>query len=171
MQASLSGILALALAVSIAGAAKAESQAEQLINKAKLGDTDAQLYLSELYRFGVVSFSDGSKVGQNIDEAERWLKEAAIKDLRGKLRLGGLYASSDFPRRDDRKAAQLWAEVARSSDADKDLIASAAEGLGEILYQECPGYLIYLDCGPDKTSPRQDYSADEPSWKYPGLMR
>jgi TPR repeat protein len=51
----------------------------------------------------------------------------------------------------------LFAEIARSNDRDKDLMTSAQFALGNLLYQECTGYLISLDCGPNKTSPYKSY--------------
>jgi TPR repeat protein len=153
--------IAIVLFISVGpmGAAQAETDAEKLVAKAKLGSLEAQVELGQAYREGFQTFPDGSKIEKNLDEAERWLKVAAKKDIHAKAWLGGLYASYDFDRRDDTTAAVLFAEIARNNTDDKELIQSAEFTLGEILYQECTGYLISLDCGTNKSSPMKNYQA------------
>jgi TPR repeat protein len=71
--------------------------------------------------------------------------------------LAGIYSSYDYDQRDDAAAALLFAEIARSDDPDKELVKAAQYQLGMLLYQECTGYLISLDCGTNKTSPFKNY--------------
>ena len=137
----------------------AETEAEKLIAKAKLGSVDAQAQLGAAYREGFTTWSDGSKIEKNMDEAERWLKLAAQKDIHAKAWLAGLYSSYDFDRRNDTAAAALFAEIANSGTDDQELLKSVEFGLGEILYQECTGYLISLDCGRNKSSPMKNDQA------------
>jgi TPR repeat protein len=142
-----------------AAVAHAETEAEKLIAKAKLGSVEAQAQLGAAYREGFTTWSDGSKIEKNLDEAERWLTLAAQKDIHAKAWLGGLYSSSDFDRRNDTEAAHLFAEIANSGTDDQELLKSVEFGLGEILYQECTGYLISLDCGRNKSSPMKNDQA------------
>jgi TPR repeat protein len=159
MSISLRGLLIAALLLFVSRAAVAETDAERLIARAKLGSTDAQgLGLNYRAQNGYF-FADNSKLEQNFDEAEYWLKEAAAKGLQGKLYLSGLYASYDFPRRNFREAASLMIDVVSNPKASKEQIASASAGLGDIYYQECTGHLISLDCSQDATSPPKDYKA------------
>lgn len=144
--------------VSVASA-RAETDVERLIARAMLGSVEAQTELGMSYRQYGLHMPDGSKIEKDMDQAERWLKEASKKNLQARLWLGGLYSSDDFPRRDDALAARIFAEIARTPGADKQVVESAAEGLADILYQECTGYLISLDCGKNDSSPRQDYKA------------
>lgn len=152
-------IVTLALIFVFSVPARAETELEKLIGKAKGGDVAAQIFLADGYRLGVIGFSDNSKFEQNLDMAEAWYKEAAAKDVYAKARLAGLYSSSDFPRRNDTTAAHLLVEVIRSSPSDVALLIGAQYALGNILYQECVGYLISLDCGKNPKSPFQDYKA------------
>jgi TPR repeat protein len=102
--------------------------------------------------------SDDSRVEKNLAEAVRWLTEAAKQqDLYAKEMLGEIYSSHDFDKRDDSIAAQWFSEVARSDDSDKELMKEAQYHLGMLLYQECTGYLISLECGTNKTSPYKNY--------------
>jgi TPR repeat protein len=153
MRLVLKALAVMAIVVLWAAPARAEADVEKLIAKAKLGSVDAQLELGQAYRTGYAVMSDGSKIEKNLDEAERWLKEAANKNIRAKAWLGGLYSSSDFSRRDDSTAAHLFIDVARSKEADKQLVRSVQYSIGRILYQECTGYLISLDCGHNESSP------------------
>ena len=90
------------------GMALAETEAEKLIAKAKLGSVESQAELGAAYRNGWWRGADGSKIEKNLDDAERWLKLAAKKDINAKAWLAGLYASSDFARRNDTTAATLF---------------------------------------------------------------
>ncbi|MGY3134573.1 TPR repeat protein [Bradyrhizobium sp. USDA 4501] len=155
------GLLCLGIfcAATLASPARAETDVERLIAKAKLGSVDAQIELGMSYREGMRHMPDGSQIDKDLDQAERWLKEASKKNIQAKLWLGGLYASYDFPRRNDAAAAHIFGEVASSPEASREMATSAAAGLGELLYQECTGYLISLDCGKNNSSPFQDYKA------------
>jgi TPR repeat protein len=137
----------------------AETEAEKLIATAKLGSVDSQFRLGQMYRTGFITLSDGSTIEKNLPEAARWLSEAAKKDVHAKAWLAGLTSSYDYDKRDDAAAVILFAEIARSNDPDKDLIRSAQFSLGNLLYQECTGYLISLDCGPNQTSPYKNYQS------------
>jgi TPR repeat protein len=153
MRSALKAVTALIGLGLLATPACAATEVEQLIAKAKLGNVAAQLELGQAYRMGLMRMADGSTVEKNLPEAARWLSEAAKKDLRAKAWLAGLYSSYDFENRDDAAAAILFDEIVRGDIAEKDLLTRAQYALGELLYQECTGYLISLDCGPNKTSP------------------
>jgi TPR repeat protein len=140
--------------------ARAETDIEKLSARAKQGDVASQVKLGQMYRWGVMVMPDGSRVEKNLVEAVRWLKEIAKRpDLHAKAMLAGIYSSYDYDQRDDAAAALLFAEIARSDDPDKELVKAAQYQLGMLLYQECTGYLISLDCGTNKTSPFKNYQS------------
>ena len=147
--------------VILATSVRADPEFEKLIARAKQGDVASQLELGQLYIWrGEYRSDGGGRLETNLAEALRWLTEAAKQqDVHAKAMLGGLYSSDDFDRRDDSIAAQLYAEVARSDDPDKDLVKDAQYELGMLLYQECTGPLISLDCGTNKTSPYKNYQS------------
>jgi uncharacterized protein len=158
MRSGLKIIIVLMGLVVLATSAWAETEIEKLIARAKQGDAASQLQLGDMYRWGFIVMSDRSRVERNLADAVRWLTEAAKQqDLHAKAILGEIYSSHDFVERDDRIAAQWFAEVARSADPDKDMVKNAQYQLGMLLYQECTGYLIDLFCGPNKTSPSKNY--------------
>lgn len=136
------------------------TEVDELIEAANQGNVKAQVFLATMYRYGFIRMSDKSSVEKNIDEAIRWLKEAAKRQsIEAKAVLGEIYSSDEIKARDDTAAALLLVEVARSNDPDKDLVADAQYRLGILLYQECTTYFIALSCGSNETSPRKDYQA------------
>jgi TPR repeat protein len=161
MRLELKLIAAVVLLAFVTMKALADPELEQLIARANQGDVEAQVELGRIYVWRTDLKSDGSgRLKANLDEAFRWLTAAAKQgSLRGKAMLAGLYSSSDFDRRNDSIAARLFVEVARSGDPDIELVRAAQYALGRLLYQECTGPLISLDCGPNETSPYRDYSA------------
>ena len=89
-----------------------DEQFDELVEKAKAGDADAQFDLGGMYRFGV-------GVPKDYVEAVKWISKAAEQgDAESQLNLGDMYRRGNGVPKDDVEAAKWVRKAAEQGDAD-----------------------------------------------------
>jgi uncharacterized protein len=149
---------------------------DDLIRRAKSGDAEAEVELGNMYRYGVVALSDGSRVEKNIEQSLLWLRKAGDKDYApAEYELGEILYKQDTIDFDeegnvikipdaDIESLKWLRRFLEHKDIDKGidptLFAAAEFMIGMEFYQTCadyPDYISFGSCRPSQRHLVQDY--------------
>ena len=107
----VSGLIALAVALAVAGIARAESM-EELKTKAEQGNADAQVDLG-------LRYEDGRAVIRDYAEAVKWYRKAAEQGTANAMvHLGYMYAQGLGVTKDYDEAMKWWLKAAEQGNAN-----------------------------------------------------